>query len=35
VLDPLEGITSASRGGDYLAVMRSDLHTLRAGQECP
>src|SRR6478609_1617134 len=35
VLDPLEGITSASRGGDYLAVMRSDLQTLRAGQECP
>jgi len=35
VLDPLEGITSASRGGDYLAVMRSDLQTLRAGPACP
>ncbi|WP_200934545.1 metal ABC transporter substrate-binding protein [Nostocoides sp. Soil756] len=34
VLDPVEGITSASQGGDYLEVMRSNLETLRAGQEC-
>ena len=34
VLDPLEGITTASRGSDYLEVMRADLGTLRAGQEC-
>jgi zinc transport system substrate-binding protein len=34
VLDPVEGITSASRGNDYLQVMRSNLATLRAGQEC-
>ncbi len=34
VLDPLEGITDASRGRDYLEVMRANLATLRAGQEC-
>ncbi len=34
VLDPLEGITDASRGRDYLEVMRTNLATLRAGQEC-
>lgn len=34
VLDPIEGITSASRGKDYFEVMRSNLATLRAGQEC-
>jgi zinc transport system substrate-binding protein len=34
VLDPLEGITDASRGNDYLEVMRANLATLRAGQEC-
>ena len=34
VLDPLEGITDASRGNDYLEVMRANLGTLRAGQEC-
>jgi zinc transport system substrate-binding protein len=34
VLDPLEGITDASRGHDYLEVMRANLATLRAGQEC-
>jgi zinc transport system substrate-binding protein len=32
--DPLEGITDASRGRDYLEVMRANLATLRAGQEC-
>lgn len=34
VLDPVEGITSASAGRDYLSVMRANLATLRAGQEC-
>lgn len=35
VLDPIEGITSASAGTDYLAVMRANLATLRKGQDCP
>ena len=34
VLDPIEGITSASAGRDYPSVMRANLATLRAGQEC-
>lgn len=34
VLDPIEGITDDSAGDDYLAVMRSNLATLRAGQPC-
>lgn len=34
VLDPIEGITSASAGSDYLMVMRANLATLRAGQGC-
>ena len=34
VLDPLEGLTEASRGRDYLEVMRANLATLRTGQEC-
>jgi zinc transport system substrate-binding protein len=34
VLDPLEGITSASAGRDYPSVMRANLQVLRAGQEC-
>lgn len=34
VLDPLEGLTDASKGSDYLEVMRSNLATLRAGQDC-
>lgn len=29
VLDPLEGITAKSRGGDYLEVMRSNLKALQ------
>jgi zinc transport system substrate-binding protein len=33
-LDPIEGLTSASAGRDYLEVMRADLTTLRAGQGC-
>lgn len=34
VLDPLEGITSASNGKNYLEVMRSNLATLTKGQGC-
>jgi len=34
VLDPVEGLTDHSRGDDYLEVMRANLATLRAGQEC-
>ncbi len=35
VLDPIEGITTASPGRDYLEVMRADLAALEAGQPCP
>lgn len=34
VLDPIEGLTDASAGKDYLEVMRSNLATLRKGQQC-
>ncbi|NYG08142.1 zinc transport system substrate-binding protein [Phycicoccus badiiscoriae] len=34
VLDPIEGITSASSGRDYPSVMRANLTVLRTGQEC-
>lgn len=34
VLDPLEGLTDASPGSDYLEVMRANLQTLREGQSC-
>lgn len=34
VLDPVEGLTDDSAGADYLAVMRSNLETLRSGQGC-
>jgi zinc transport system substrate-binding protein len=34
VLDPIEGLDDASGGGDYLAVMRTNLATLRDGQVC-
>ena len=34
VLDPLEGLTEASAGKDYLEVMRANLRTLREGQGC-
>lgn len=34
VLDPIEGITSASAGRDYPSVMRANLQVLRVGQEC-
>ncbi|QXG76370.1 metal ABC transporter substrate-binding protein [Modestobacter sp. L9-4] len=33
-LDPIEGLTDASQGTDYLQVMRSNLASLRAGQQC-
>ncbi|QXC59448.1 zinc ABC transporter substrate-binding protein [Aquihabitans sp. G128] len=35
VLDPIEGLTDASQGRDYLEVMRSNLKHLQAGQPCP
>ena len=34
VLDPIEGITSASKGKDYFEVMRSNLKALQSGQQC-
>jgi zinc transport system substrate-binding protein len=34
VLDPVEGITAQSRGQDYLAVMKSNLASLRAANGC-
>jgi zinc transport system substrate-binding protein len=34
VLDPIEGLTRDSAGGDYPAVMRANLDSLRAGQPC-
>ena len=34
VLDPIEGITRKSAGQDYPSVMRANLATLEAGQEC-
>jgi zinc transport system substrate-binding protein len=34
VLDPIEGLTDASAGHDYLEVMRSNLEVLRKGQAC-
>lgn len=34
VLDPIEGLTDTSAGKDYLEVMRSNLATLRTGQQC-
>jgi zinc transport system substrate-binding protein len=34
LLDPLEGITDASPGSDYLEVMQANLETLREGQRC-
>ena len=35
VLDPVEGLTEQSLGGDYLAVMRANLANLKTGQQCP
>ncbi|MET0741693.1 MAG: metal ABC transporter substrate-binding protein [Candidatus Nanopelagicales bacterium] len=34
MLDPLEGLTDESAGGDYLEVMRTNLETVRRGQAC-
>jgi zinc transport system substrate-binding protein len=34
VLDPIEGLTDASAGQDYLEVMRHNLQVLRKGQSC-
>ena len=34
VLDPLEGLTDASAGTDYLEVMRDNLRVLERGQGC-
>ena len=34
VLDPIEGITSQSRGQDYLSVMASNLAALRKAGGC-
>ncbi|KGN42155.1 metal ABC transporter substrate-binding protein [Knoellia aerolata] len=34
VLDPIEGLTDASAGKNYLEVMRSNLATLTKGQGC-
>ncbi|WP_369138114.1 metal ABC transporter substrate-binding protein [Modestobacter versicolor] len=33
-LDPIEGLTDASQGEDYLELMRSNLASLQAGQQC-
>jgi zinc transport system substrate-binding protein len=34
VLDPIEGLTRASQGADYLQVMRANLANIRKGQPC-
>ena len=34
VLDPIEGLSDNSQGADYIAVMRSNLKNLQAGQPC-
>lgn len=34
VLDPLEGLSDESAGDDYLAIMKANLASLRAGQPC-
>lgn len=34
VLDPIEGLTDASAGKNYVEVMRSNLATLKKGQGC-
>ncbi|GAB3579546.1 metal ABC transporter substrate-binding protein [Calidifontibacter terrae] len=34
VLDPIEGVTKASAGTNYLEIMHSNLATLRSGQGC-
>jgi zinc transport system substrate-binding protein len=34
VLDPIEGLSDASEGDDYLEVMQANLASLRTGQPC-
>ncbi|OYO17230.1 zinc ABC transporter substrate-binding protein [Enemella dayhoffiae] len=34
VLDPLEGLTKDSRGTNYIEVMKSNLNSLKAANEC-
>lgn len=34
VLDPVEGLTDKSRGGDYIAVMRANLEALQQAGSC-
>ena len=34
VLDPIEGITEASKGQDYLAVMKANLTALKTANAC-
>lgn len=34
VLDPIEGLTDESAGSDYFEVMRSNMESLRDGQNC-
>lgn len=35
VLDPIEGLSEASAGKNYLEIMRANLATLKKGQPCP
>lgn len=35
ILDPIEGITAESKGGDYLAIMRTNLTALEGANGCP
>jgi len=35
VLDPIEAITKASRGGDYIAIMQANLQALQTANGCP
>lgn len=35
VLDPIEGLSDASQGDDYLQIMESNLANLQAGLPCP
>jgi zinc transport system substrate-binding protein len=34
VLDPIEGLSDASAGADYLEIMRANLESIRTGQPC-
>lgn len=34
LLDPIEGLTDASPGADYLEIMRANLASVRTGQPC-